>query len=222
MLLAVLHSEHYPKVSGREISESSHTMKAHLPLVHLLAQVYLCAAILLPPMRVSSSLTNHSLADLGSASTDISARDRFPYSIRVPDRDPDRPLWLHLGLVPNRPMSHFDIGGILALSNSTVHHWIDMVGENTLLPVLHGDTYPRFIEATEPHFVHFSLFALGGGHQDFNWGLVRDVIKALYLFLIEGRRYNAVIYKVSPQRFGARSKANGRLDWRGGSTMELS
>jgi len=193
-------------------------MKAHIQLVHLLAHLYLCAAILLPPMRFSSSLTNHSLADLSSASTNISARDRFPYSIRIPNR----PLWLHLGFVPNKPMSQFDIGGILALSNSTVQHFIDEFGEDTLLPILEGDRYPKFIESAQPHFVLFSLFALRYGQREFTWGLVRDVIKALYLFLIEGRRYNAVIYQVSTLRVLGIPKANGRLDMLPESMVEVS
>lgn len=119
-------------------------------------------------------------------------------------------------------MSQFDIGGVLALSNSTVQRWIHMIGENTILPMMPGDTYPKFVESIEPHSVYFAIFALGGGHQYFNWGFVRDVIKALHLFLIEGRRYNAVMFEVSTQRFGARSRAFGRLNWIGGSTTELS
>jgi len=193
-------------------------MKAHIQLVHLLAHVYLCAAVILPPMRVSTSLTNHSLADLSSASTNISARDRFPYSIRIPDR----PLWLHLGFVPNQPMSQFDIGGILALSNDTVQQFVDDFGEDVLVPILEGDRYPKFVESTQPHFVLFALCAVYYGQSEFTWGLVRDVIKALYLFLIEGRRYNAVIYQVSTLRFWGIPKANGRLDMVPESMVEVS
>lgn len=193
-------------------------MKAHIQPVHLLAFAYLCAAILLPPMRVSSSLTNRSLADLSSASTNISAQNRFPYSIRIPDR----PLWLLLGFVPNQPMSQFDIGGILALSNNTVQSFIDEFGEDVLVPVSEGDRYPNFIESIQPHLVIFSLFALYYGQREFTWGLVRDVIKALYLFLIEGRRYNAVIYQVSTLRVWGIPKANGRLDVLPESMVEAS
>lgn len=119
-------------------------------------------------------------------------------------------------------MSQFDIGGILALSNNTVQHFIDEFGEDVLVPILEGDRYPKFIELTQPHFVSFALFALRGGQSEFTWGLVRDVIKALYLFLIEGRRYNAVIYQVSTLRVLGIPKANGRLDTLPESMVEVS
>lgn len=187
-------------------------MKAHIHLVLLFTHVYLCAAILLTPVRVSSSLTNHSLADLSSSSTNISAPNRLPYSVRIPH--PGNPFWLHLGFVPNKPMSQFDIGGILALSNHTVQEQIDIQGAQAIIPPFPGDERANFIEATEPGFLVFALFALEGGTFDFTWGLVQGVIEALYRFLIEGRRYNAVIYKVTRHRFGSWARANGRLDIR--------
>lgn len=183
-------------------------MKVHIQLVHLLAFVYLCAAILQPPVKFSTSLKNHSLADLSSAHTNISLSHRFPYSIRIPGR----PLWLQLNFIPGKTLSNSDIGGILALVNDTVHHFIEDFGEDTLLPIVQGASFCQITVSIEPHDLLFHLRSTRGAANELTFGIVRDVIKALYIFLIEGRRYNAVVFRVSTLRFLGLFKAYGLLD----------
>lgn len=144
---------------------------------------------------------------LNSNTTVDSLSKPLPYTIVIPNT----PFFLHIGFGERRKrMVQFDMGGILALANDTICHLIGQFDEDTEVPFIQENHRRTFREETQPHRVRFGMVDTADTRHRFTLGLVRNVIIALYTYLVEGSRFWNTVFEVTVgPRYSGEALARG-------------
>ena len=198
-----------PEISVNvSLNRSSHNA-VFIQVFHLSIFVCLCAAIPRLPPNSSLSLARPSSEWFNSSffNASITIPTPLPYTFHIPST----PLWLHLGFgLPRKPLSQFDIGGVLALANNSLEHLIAEFGADPIIPAPHPQIRPYFRERLPPN-VAFHLRPYKGNEEHFTLGAVQDVVDGLSLYLLGRRLYWWTWFVVATGRFYGSRRIYGRI-----------
>ena len=173
-----------------------------VPILALVSSLYLCAchpASTLQPLTLNPSLPPDTNTLPQNVTNTLPTNVSYPGTTFIPI--PNTPFTMRVAFgIRRHRMSQFDIGGILAQANDTLNQGIETWGADSIYQVFNErHTQQRFWQFEpgpgSPSLVLVSTVREGRA-RFFTWGEIRDVVEALFQFLIVGTRHWQALFRV--------------------------